>query len=368
MPAPEQQPNIHKFRPGVDAAAAVRADLEQERIAKSLWTKTGDVMRDIKTASDMAKDKFEGDSALMRTAKGFVSTGVGVGLEKSMDFVWDKIWQGDIPYYDKTKFGEGMAEAMNRFARKSDLTARLNYFIKESTQDMTMAIFYNFLAFRSQPLLEKAKPTHLLRSLYTNAIAATALPSLPQQMRYEAAESTNSIIGKKQEALQDKMDQLMRSGRYNNETHEFDYPQATDDRINELHRQIGSLGLKYYSYDNDNNVLPPVPGKVEQVFLTAFDLSNPVTQLGVDMIGSGIQTLVKNFGEVRKMREAKGGLPGKQVFVPRPEGPKPSFDRRNAKPGFSKPEYTKSAPKKVFYGQSDQDDLKRLEEYDLKGS
>ena len=50
--------------------------------------------RDINTASKMAENEFDGDSALMYAARGLVSLGVGAGMEKAMDALWENVWQG----------------------------------------------------------------------------------------------------------------------------------------------------------------------------------------------------------------------------------------------------------------------------------
>ena len=348
--------------PRSDLAAVLRGTSYEAAGKKEAAAYTGigtavmDVLRDIGTANRMARDKFDGDSAIMHTLKGFVSTGVGAGLEKSMDFIWDKIWQGEIPYYDKSKFGEGMSESLNKFARSSDLNARLYYLIKESTEDLTLGIFYNFLAFRSQPLLEKAKSQHLIGSLVANTIAAATLPSLPKEMKHAAKESSNALTEKKREKVQEQLDQAMRGGYFNKEGGGYVYPDPKDHnkRVKKIRGELEKLTLV--------KGFPAVKnrGKTEQFFFNVFNLSNPVTQLGVDMIGSGIATLIKNFREVRTIRHEKGGLPGKNVFVPRKEDyRRMGWDRRKEE---GKPE-----TKKVYFGQSKQDDLKRLEVYDLKG-
>jgi hypothetical protein len=324
---------------------------------KKLGNTLGDVARDIDTANKMAGDKFEGDSALMRTARGFVTTGIGVGLEKSMNFVWDKVWQGDIPFYDKSKFGTGMAEAMNKFAGSSDFNARMYYLIKEGTQDLSLAIFYNFLAFRSQPLLPKAEPKHLLRALTADAIEAFATPispKLPGVVQLEAKLGTNSII----EAQINDLDEKIAS--YAGRSH---YDKAHDQQVFPMSELAEKLKQRKAALEGQVQQLdiPERQGKVEEFIYKAVDVSNPVTMLGIDMIGSGITSLVRNFREVRKMRKEKGGMEGKKVPVPKKEGWK---DRGGDRKPFEKRDYNKD---KVYYGKSAWKDQQKLqEEYDLK--
>ena len=323
---------------------------------KKLGNKLGDIGRDVDTASKMASDKFDGDSALMRTARGFVTTGIGVGLEKSMNFVWDKVWQGDIPFYDKSKFGTGMAEAMNKFAQSSDFNARMYYLIKEGTQDLSLAIFYNFLAFRSQPLLPKVEPKHLLRSLTADAIEAFTKPispNLPGAVKLEAQLSTNRILDAQINDLDEKIAFYAGRSHYDkhNETQVFPMGELAEklkDKKKILEGQVKQIDI------------PIEQTPVEKLIYKMVDVSNPVTMLGLDMIGSGITNLIRNFREVRKVRKEKGGLEGKKVAMPKKEGWK---DRGSDRKPYEKREYNKD---KVYYGKSNWRDKKLQEEYDLK--
>lgn len=336
---------------------------QEKMTIKKLGNKLGDVVRDIDTASKMASDKFDGDSSLMRTARGFVTTGIGVGLEKSMNFVWDKVWQGDIPFYDKSKFGTGMAEAMNKFAQSSDFNARMYYLIKEGTQDLSLAIFYNFLAFRSQPLLPKAEPKHLLRALTADAIEAFTKPlspNLPAQVQYEAQQSTNKILDAQINDLDEKIAFYAGRSYYDkaNETQAFPMSEIAEklkQRRGELEKQVDQTVKQI-----DPTVKPKLQGKVEEFIYKAVDISNPVTMLGIDMIGSGITSLIRNFREVRKVRSEKGGLEGKKVFMPKKETWR---DREGDRKPYEKREYNKD---KVYFGKSNWKDKKLQEEYDLK--
>ncbi len=355
---PKEQPSVlpkESWPAGLPKYEDLRA---QEKLTlKKLGNKLGDIGRDIDTASKMASDKFDGDSALMRTARGAVTTGIGVGLEKSMNFVWDKVWQGDIPFYDKSKFGTGMAEAMNKFAQSSDFNARMYYLIKEGTQDLSLAIFYNFLAFRSQPLLSKAEPKHLLRALTADAIEAfikPISPNLPKQVQYEAQQSTNKILKDKIGEIDEKI--AFNSGRFfydkRNDTQSFpmgDINEKLKKRQEDLAKGIEVVAK------------PEEPPRLERLLSNVVDVSNPVTQLGIDMIGSGVTSLIRNFREVRKVRNEKGGLEGKKVFMPKKE---PWKDRGSDRKPYEKREYNKD---KVYYGKSNWREQQKLqEEYDLK--
>lgn len=361
---PKEQPSVapkEVWPAGLPKYEDLRA---QEKLTiKKLGNKLGDVVRDIDTASKMATDKFDGDSALMRTARGFVTTGIGVGLEKSMNFVWDKVWQGDIPFYDKSKFGTGMAEAMNKFAQSSDFNARMYYLIKEGTQDLSLAIFYNFLAFRSQPLLPKAEPKHLLRSLTADAIEAFARPispKLPGVVQLEAKLNTNRILDAQINDLDEKIAFYAGRSYWDKASEHQAFPMA--DLSEKLKQRRGVLveQVDPTVKQVDPTVKPKLQGKAEEFIYKAVDISNPVTMLGIDMIGSGITSLIRNFREVRKVRSEKGGLEGKKVIMPKKE---PWKDRGNDRRPYEKREYNKD---KVYYGKSTWKDKKLQEEYDLK--
>lgn len=329
----------------------------QEKLTlKKLGNTLGDVVRDIDTASQMASDKFDGDSALMRTARGAVTTGIGVGLEKSMNFVWDRVWQGDIPFYDKSKFGTGMAEAMNKFAQSSDFNARMYHLIKEGTQDLSLAIFYNFLAFRSQPLLPKAEPKHLLRSLTADAIEAFATPispNLPGVVKLEAQLSTNRILDAQINDLDEKIAFYAGRSYYDKASDHQTFPMSELSEKLKVRRDALEGQVKQID-------IPKRQGRVEELIYKVVDVSNPVTMLGIDMIGSGITSLIRNFREVRKVRKEKGGMEGKKVAMPKKEGWK---DRGSDRKPYEKREYNKD---KVYYGKSNWRDKKLQEEYDLK--
>lgn len=357
MPLKEQPPVSPKesWPAGLPKYEDVRA--REKFTLKKLGNTLGDVARDIDTASKMAADKFEGDSALMRTARGFVTTGIGVGLEKSMNFVWDKVWQGDIPFYDKSKFGTGMAEAMNKFAGGSDFKARMYYLIKEGTQDLSLAIFYNFLAFRSQPLLPKAEPKHLLRALTADAVEAFATPispKLPGVVQLEAKLGTNRMIDAQINDLDEKI--AFYAGRSY-------YDKASDHQTFPMSELSEKLKQRRTALEGQVQQIqaPDRQGKVEELIYKTVDISNPVTMLGIDMIGGGITSLVRNFREVRKIRKESGGMEGKKVVIPKKEGWK---DRGGDRKPFEKRDYNKD---KVYYGKSAWKDQQKLqEEYDLK--
>lgn len=404
---------------------SLEQDLAKERISlKNLWEKTGDVVRDIDTANKMAKDKFDGDSALMHVARGAVTTGVGAGLEKAMDYVWDSVWSGDIPFYDKSKFGSGMAEALNTFALKNDRNARLAYIMKEGTQDLSLAIFYNFLAFRGQPLLPKVESKHLLASLGLDVAEGVFSPNLPIDINARAKKSQTALIESDLKRMRRDISDTRQQGNHAETVNKaINYLKVTD----EMEQQTPGLRAAMKSIIDENAYQliksetiwvqdypilieamrkemgirerdlrkysqPPEykPGKIEEFFRNGAYWSNPITHLGAEWMVGGVKTLIENYVAVRKARAEKGGLQGKKVFMPKEDrggrfdkkpwqGDKKPWEDRKPWQGDRKPwedrrqqtDRRGSQPpdpdKRVYYGKGKSDD-KLLEEYELKGS
>lgn len=383
------------------------AQTKEKSTLKKMWTAAGDFVRDIDTANKMAKDKFDGDSALMHAARGAVTTGVGAGLEKAMDFVWDRVWRGDTPFYDKSKFGTGMAESLNTFALDSNRKARLTYFIKEGTQDISLAVFYNFFAFRGQPLFPKVEAKHLIRSLGVDAVEALLSPKLPDDIRGRAQQSQTAVIEADLKQMRRDINDVRNQGNHAvsvDEMAELRLPQDVKDKYPGIENSLrsiinankGNLTRKYTEWVQDypdlirdmqdtmvnradelneyKDVTTYVPGPIEDFVRNKLNFSNPITHLGVEWMASGVTTLWKNFWDVRKVRRERGGLEGKNVFMSKRDtrysgDRRPSYDRRQSSGGRYSPDRKQEYQKdKVYYGKGTYDDQKRLEEYELKGN
>jgi hypothetical protein len=296
----------------------------------------------------------------MRTARGAVSLGMGVGLEKAMDYVWDEVWSGKIPFFDKYKFGEGMADNMNSFALKNDINARLYYLLKEGTQDFSIAAMYNYMAFRTQPLLPKVEAKHLLGSLSADVLEAAFAPNLPRETQQQALASKKNIVSGQIDRIEEKVIDLSMRGRGRKEGDQNIF----SEQIEALKEQ--SRKKKEY-IDSFFSILDPTPTPVERVTRSILSFSNPVSQLGADMMVGGVMTLIKNYGEVRKVRKEKGGLPGKKVFMPKEDTRRDFGDRKpydNKREYGNKPKY--NSKDKVYYGRATWNNIHEKEEYDLK--
>ena len=168
----------------VDNALKELHKAQEKPSLKKLGTIVLDMSRDINTASKMAENEFDGDSALMYAARGLVSLGVGAGMEKAMDALWENVWQGKETLIDRFKVSSDVAKQLNSLALDTkqgafNWKARLTHVIKEGTEDISIGAIYNMiLGFRAQPLFTKVEPKHLIRSLSLDVLEALLSPSL----------------------------------------------------------------------------------------------------------------------------------------------------------------------------------------------
>lgn len=370
----------------------VHVPLGTEKEAPQWLNKLGmavaDMGRDIATANDMAKDKFDGDSAFMHTIRGFMTVGVGAGMEAAMDSLWDSVWQGKKTFIERFEIGSGVAKKLNTFIddpnqRSFNWKARLGYLIKEGSQDLSIATIYNMImTFRNQNLFTKVQPEHLASSLTVDALEALLSPHLPETMKRQAQMSQNAIIDSQVANNKQQIGNLRRSGSWaeaENADKRFDLIPA--DMLNDLTNNIRDGKVKWHQ-DNQEDINKLIDtnaklasGKkseselqidntkgVEYFFRSFLNYSNPVTNLGFSMIGDGFRRFFVNIAAVKKVRKEKG-IVGKRVEMPREEKP---WQRRDKKDYGNRREYDKDKKDKVYYGRSNWRDQKAQEEYELK--
>lgn len=343
---------LHELRGGTDK--------ETMRVNK-VGTYLADIVRDIGTANNMAKDKFEGNSALMQTAQGFVTGLVGVGLEYGTEQMWDRAWSNTGPIFDRFLYIGGATGKLQKLADNGK--SRLYYFIKEGTQDIAMGLLYNFMAFKGQPIFKKMEFKHVFTALTADAAEAFARPGVPEEV---------AVSLKDQKKFLDVSGEL-RATKENlaNLEHMFKKPDDYKEKASEYQESISRLEAQQQQWEP--TVVPLTGWKMW--LRNGFTISNPVTHLSLDMMSSGLNALYKNIREVRKVRSERGGLEGKKVFIPRQGGDRssgdrrPSYDRRQSSGGRYTPDRKQGYQKdKVYYGQAKHNDQKRLEEYELKGN
>lgn len=311
---------------------------KEKNLLKKLSESTIDMYNDIVVASDMAKDTFDGEGALLHAARGFVSLGFGLALEKATDAMWDGVWQGKTEFIDRYRLPANTGERLSNLAASSTdpyhFNSRLSYFIREGSQDLAIGAVNNIIAFRAQPLLQKAEAKHLIGSLGVDAGVAFLAPSLGKDVHDQAVRTlgTDASDLRTQETY---LNQLMSDWSLRNKL--GDELEAT---INTTRGHISTLRGK---------VNPEVQSK--SAILAFFNLSNPVSQLGVDMIWTGVKAFWKNMKEVHDARKAQGGLPGKKVEMPSSDS---RGGYRERKPYDNKREYGNKPynKDKVYYGKS----------------
>lgn len=383
---------------------------EPEKGLKHAWMALGDMVRDVRTASEMAKEKFrtetfgkdsEGDSALKYAMRGVMTAAVGAGMEVAMDSLWNDVWQGKMPFIERFQIGSGVAEKLNKLVANDDTPyrwkTRLAYLMKEGSQDLAIATVYNMLmTFRAQQLFPKVKPEHLFASLSVDAIEALLSQTLPKDMERKAAESQNEINKRIYSELDDRIGRLKQNGSWSK-------PEKYEIKIEDLNKKnIWSLGTQiadevvedildevkkrnkkvFYGertkwYQDNEELLKDLRNRkkelfkqidwqenidwksrlpdherpfhinqIEQVIRSVTNLSNPVSNLGIAMIGDSILTLKENYKKVHDERIRKGGLPGKSVSMP-----KQDRDRGSGYKGQDKRPW-EDRKDKVYYGKS----------------
>lgn len=299
---------------------------EQSWFAK-LGTAVADTVKDIKAANDAAKRKFDGETALMHAARGALTGAVGAGLELATDDMFSKAWRGEGPIFERFIMGES---AGKKLASLSEKNPRLSHFIKEGTQDVALAALYNFIAYRSQPIFPQVESQHVLRSVATDAFEAAFVKSIPSEMKLAA------------KSIQQKKADPWQGGRRPYAQPQKRYavgPEGSEQQMNEFfqkHRRPSDRGFSPRSYKRaEQRPIATTPDR-EGIIANVFNISNPVTQLGVEMVWNGLSTFTKNFSEIRKNRKVKKWSGGKDMTPPKGENVYygNSYNKYNKKRGY----------------------------------
>ncbi len=278
-----------------------------------LGTAVADTVKDIQSANDAAKRKFDGESALMHAARGALTGAVGAGLELATDDMFSKAWRGEGPIFERFIMGES---AGKKLAALTEKNPRLSHFVKEGTQDVALAALYNFIAYRSQPIFPQVESQHVLRSVAIDAFEAGFVKSIPSEMRNAAA-----MINKKQ------TDKIYRGSYRSKPSNRQKIPFGPEGsamlmdnyfRSKPRTEKKASPRFSYQRADRGPALITTTPDR-QGIIGNMFNISNPVTQLGVEMVWSGLSTFAKNFSEIRKNRKVKKWSGGKDIIPPKGE-------------------------------------------------
>lgn len=314
---------------------------------EKLTTNVLDFGRDILTANQMAKDSFDGSSALMQAAKGATTTLIGVGLEKAMDEYFEAVMMGSEAVLNRTpvKFGNNFRKAIKSLEQTN---SRIHHFIVQSAKDIVVGGAYNGLAFFSRPILESAKAEHLVGSLSMNATEAMFTKGLDYPRQAAEVQAKRKALDERDSAQELKLRELKHN-----------------DSVDTPAKRLEAIQERLKVFQERKLITDPTDKPLEwQTSLRKFTAySNPATLLGLDMLGSSMQTFTKNLKDVRKVRKEKGGLAGKKVDMSQKNDWRSYGDRKpweNKREYGNKPPYNKD---KVYYGRSRwQDNVKKQQE------
>lgn len=157
-----------------------------------LGTFVGDMIRDIGTADQMAKEKFEGDTALMHAARGGVTTLVGVGLEYIVDGVWKKGIKEGKMWFGRTPF-EFDDELKNKLKALEANYPRWHYFIENASKDLMSGLANNAISYFSGHMLPQAEAKHLLISTVVNAVESAGTAGLNYEQKPGLLDETVAV-------------------------------------------------------------------------------------------------------------------------------------------------------------------------------
>lgn len=357
---------------------------------QKLNTAVADMGRDIVTANDMAKAKFDGDSALMHAARGGMTTLVGIGFDELLDGTLSKgIKQGEV-WINKTKFPLG-SDVVQQLTALGESRPRIRYFIESATKNFITGLAYNTTAYFSGRALPIAEPKHFLSSLVASAVESAGpkgqdgvkiyntepLPEDPKAIAtfmerqateakaaYENAPRPQAIM---EEARKAALGDLER----NQELFKTKWAEAKANKVpgkdmldlwplplskrkiqkakrsiaiaamaegRKAEERIERLSEKAYEArikaDQYNHAAAYSSRNTEQSRSNwkaeaqkLIKYANPATLLGIDWMTDGVAELVKNTKAVRKVRKEKG-IVGKSVDMPQADTRRNYFDRK----------------------------------------
>lgn len=370
----EQNPGVEKAKAG---EGKERGEKGPQWLQK-LMTSVGDFGRDVMTANEMAKDKFE-RTAFSYGLQAVLTGGAGVGIEAALGPAWDSMWQGKKTFIERFEIAPSVAEKLNAFIldNSNDWKARVGYFIKEGSEDLAIAGIYNLLfTWRMQRLFKAVEPEHLASSLAIDALEALLSPKLPDDMRKIARESRNTMqmtinekINRERRDLEQdyrnaeqrgkkysEVEYVMQAGsvmagRHGGENAVIPAKMGFKTKVEQTNQEeldeiLGKIQSKQGEIRDEIDVGVYSPEGLEKIIRPFIKYNNPVTNLAVAMFTDASVTLWINYRKVHKVRKEKGGLAGKSVYMP-----KQDRDRGSGYRGQDKRQW-EDRKDKVYYGKS----------------
>ena len=202
---------------------------------------------------------------------------------------------------DRFKVSSDVAKQLNSLALDTkqgafNWKARLTHVIKEGTEDISIGAIYNMiLGFRAQPLFTKVEPKHLIRSLSLDVLEALLSPSLPSDIKKRAEQSNTNILDAEIKQKATELRQLQIGGKitthvpYEDKRNERRFmPKADNLFNNEITSLKDEINRKNYAkVAHYKNLYQP--SQLENFIRSGLNISNPVSQLGIDMIWSALR-------------------------------------------------------------------------------
>lgn len=382
---------------------------KERNFVERLATSVDDFIGDVVTANAMAKEKFDGDSALMHAARGGVTGLIGVGLGAAFDKVLTKsVKEGEIwPSKIKIPLSKEVAQKLEVLGSEHP---RIRYFVENATKNFVIGATYNGLAYFSRPMIPSIEAKHLLGSMAVSAADAmgqkgqlreqssSEVKSLVQEAKLRATEASerekayrmakenldpksveeaarkawidelnikqterreewlNAFIeGKNREELMDTFPKPLSKHEYRRMRAKNKTAAAAEgQRVKDLHHKLLTEAFHAkIALDKINSSVKYAEIKNESTQLNLKDKAlalgvyvNPVTLLGFDWVVDGVATLVANTKKVRDLRKEYGGLQGKKVPIAPSDARRRYTDR---KPYDQKPFSNKD---QVYYGKA----------------
>ena len=281
---------------------------------------------------EKAKEKFD-ETAFKHVLRGGVTTMIGTGLEVVLDSVWsDALKNGEL-WLTRARLpiGKGVIDSLH------SLRERPQYFVENTSKDLITGLTYNTISYFSNRLLPSVQPSHLLWSIFTNAVEAVGTKGLQSEVQHNRAEQSKIQA---EQAYNQAQENLRQKGYDQKNLSNTDNATIYAAQVREAATLLESTRTALNTI-----TVPATEGLIEwQTKLRKYlKYSNPATILGIDWIIDGFGTLVWNFSKVRKVRKERGGLPGKKVEMPKEE--KRWEDRKTGR-------WEDRNKDKVYYGRS----------------
>lgn len=396
-----------------------KKEKEKRGAVEKIMTSVDDMIGDIVLANEMAKVKFDGDSALMHAARGGTTALIGLGLGTAFDNVLSKSADRGVMFLSRLQLPIDQ-DLANRLKTLEQDHPRIRYFAESASKNLMVGLGYNTIAYFSRPMLPSIEPKHLISSLVISGVdaagpkgiehivthpkvtdprdqermaklweqqiadkktaiekmpkTAEAAASLARQEMIEELERTERRIrndwedafeeGKlTYEQIKEKLPPILTSSDIDKRKQEFAAAasakgEAAMSRRKALIKELKQLQKTLVGIKAPVEQIEEPDTSASQLKHTIQNFvrsANPAVLLGMNWMIESVLTVRENTAQIRDIRKSKGGLPGQKVYIPQKE---------NRREYGNKPSYNKD---KVYYGKSDWNKLNKQQEEEERG-